>query len=297
MLLLLVDMARAEPPAAPSAPPPASVVTIGDGLVARPAPSEPVRAPQPAPGPKGTSVERGAAPAPEHPEPFVGGTHPEPAGSLPGGWVPVLADCLEERAPARYTVVDRAVPAETIATARDRVAAVRELTPAFVLVTLGGPELGDASTDLGKLRGQLVQLLGELAKGRKSRPQILLLSTLPPTLSQAAPPPHADEDPESAARVQGQIDARAAAWNTTLGDVARTVDGVGHVNLLADWPTDPVARGALTELGWSLSDQGHARVAAAVCDAILAAQKPSKGEREPSRDAPTDAGEDAPDEE
>ncbi|MEQ1501497.1 MAG: hypothetical protein ABMB14_04660, partial [Myxococcota bacterium] len=53
------------------------------------------------------------------------------------------------------------------------------------------------------------------------------------------------------------------------GQVAKAADGVSHVNLLADWPKDGEARAALTVHGWALSDQGHARVAAAVCDAVL----------------------------
>lgn len=233
------------------APGPAAVVAIGNGLVAG----------LPARGPVEGAVQpvRMAIPSP----------------AVPGGWVPVLADCLEERAPQRFSVVDRAVSAETLVTARKRVPAVRELAPGFVVVTLGAQELAAgpvAPADLKQLRGQLGDLVSDLlGKGRKAvRPTVLLLSMVPANLVQVGEGAAADEQVDVH---QQEVDGRIAAWNDALAQVAKGSDAVVHVNLLADWPREAEARARLTEGGWTLSDQGHARVAAAVCDAILAAAR------------------------
>jgi lysophospholipase L1-like esterase len=58
-------------------------------------------------------------------------------------------------------------------------------------------------------------------------------------------------------------------WNKALGAVAESADDVAVVDLWTDWPRAAAERGALTLNGWHLSDQGHARVAAAVCDALI----------------------------
>jgi lysophospholipase L1-like esterase len=244
---------------------PSAVVAIGDGLVAGlPSPGSPAEEAAavsvsmvPAAGGERLSVEalRTVALPP----------------SMPGGWVPVLADCLEERAPQRFSVVDRAVSAETLVTARKRVSAVRELAPGFVVVTLGAQEItaGPAEPgDLKQLRGELDDLVGELlGKGRKAaRPTVLLLSMVPANLAQAGGPPDEIE------AQQREVDLRISSWNEALAQVAKGSDSVAHVNLLADWPQEAEARARLTEGGWTLSDQGHARVAAAVCDAILASK-------------------------
>ena len=68
---------------------------------------------------------------------------------------------------------------------------------------------------------------------------------------------------------QAKLDEQIAAWNAVLTAVAAK-DGVRRVDLLTDWPADPAARAGLASGAWALSDQGHARVAAAVCDAVLA---------------------------
>lgn len=247
MLLFLANIARADPdpgPAPPAPPPapagaahegrdePSAVVAIGNGLIAG------------------------------HPS----SAEVSSSSSVPGGWVPVLADCLEERAPQRFSVVDRAVPAETVISARQRVAAVRDLSPGFVVVALGAQDLAaePPAGDLKRLKGELDDLVVELlGRGRRIvRPTVLLLSMVPPALVDAP------EDPEHPGT--NKLDERIDAWNDALAQIARGKDGVVHVNLLADWPREPEARAALTHKGWTLSDQGYARVAAAVCDAILA---------------------------
>lgn len=206
---------------------PQPVVALGDGLVAGP----------PA---KATAVE--------------------PA--LPGGWVPALADCLEERSPQRFTVVDRAVGGETVATVRGRLAGVRELQPAWVVVTLGAQEIADPAADLKRFRQDLRAVVDELtARSRKSRTGVLLVGLVPPTLGQVE-----GADPAT----QDGVDGRTAEWNRAFVELAASVDNVVHVDLWTEWPRDASARAALTVNGWSLSDQGHARVAAAVCDAVIA---------------------------
>jgi hypothetical protein len=78
--------------------------------------------------------------------------------------------------------------------------------------------------------------------------------------------------PESAPGLQAQLDGKVAAFDKLLADLAKADPAVVRLDLLADWPKDAEARGALTVGGWSLSDLGHARIAAAVCDAILQAR-------------------------
>jgi len=182
------------------------------------------------------------------------------AGTVPGGWVTVLQDCLDEGAPAKYTVVDRAVPGETAKSARERVAGVVELTPELVVVALGAQELGAEQPNPGKFRKDLKKLVEEIRVGGKL-PAVLLVGMVSPTLAQAA---------EVEKGTQGKIDELTSAWNTTLSEFAGGNEGVEHIDLWTDWPRDRPERAGLTVDGWHLSDQGHARVGAAVCDAVMA---------------------------
>lgn len=184
-----------------------------------------------------------------------------PASATPpaaGGWVPSLADCLEERAPGRFAVVDRAATGETARSARRTARDIAALTPRIVLVTLGAQELGDPDATPEGLTGDLREVVQALH--RRDRPRVVLVGLVPPTLAQT--------DQGDAER-QARADARTAAWNQAVAGLAAELDAVDHVDLWADWPHDE-SRSALTQRGWSLSDQGHARVAAAVCDAVMA---------------------------
>ncbi len=185
------------------------------------------------------------------------------ADTVPGGWVTVLQDCLAEGAPAKYTVVDRAVPGETAKSARERVAGVIELSPEQVVIALGAQELGSDQPNPGKFRKDLKKLVDELRAG-DLLPQVLLLGMVAPTLAQA------DEGDRDS---QAKIDDLTVAWNTALSELATASEGVRHIDLWTDWPRERPARGELTLDGWHLSDQGHARVGAAVCDAVMAATK------------------------
>lgn len=259
-LLLLVENALADP---------LPVVAMGDGVVAG--------APHRSPGAEGSSASGSAA---------TGSAAAEGDPAVPGGWVTVLADCLEERAPQRFAVVDRGAPGDTVSAAKARIAGIRELGPAWVVVTLGSQELADEKVDPKRLGRELDALVDELRqKGAGSPPNVLLVGVVPPTLSQeephdidlaatapaaegaAAPPVVVDP-----AKKQSAADARAVGWNKVLASIAAPGQGVVHLDLWSDWPKDGEQRSSLTANGWSLSDQGHAKVAASVCDAVLAAR-------------------------
>jgi hypothetical protein len=203
---------------------PLPLVTLGGGVVMGPGPSTPAATAVPDP-----------APAP-----------------VPGGWVPVLADCLQERAPQRFTVIDRASLGATMAQIRAHLAEVRALGPAWVVVTLGGTEAGERSG----LRAELEGFVAEVGVGR-----VVLVGLVPVTVDGAEP------------AVQASVDERVAKWNKLLDEVA-TKGGaaVVHVDLWSQWPKDAAGRAALSTRSGALTDQGLARVAAAVCDVVLARQ-------------------------
>lgn len=199
-----------------------AVVAIGDGLVAGPS-------------------EDAAAASP----------------TLPGGWVAVLGDCLEERKPARYSVVNRARAGETVRSARKRLGGIMELQPRLVVVGLGAQEFGrDRKPDA--FRTGLSSLVATVREG-PTPPAVVLVGMVPPTLAQV----------EQGERQQAE-DERTQRWNAVLVDIAAEHSGVHALDLWGDWPQEGAARGALTAQGWNLTDQGHARVAAAVCDWVVA---------------------------
>jgi hypothetical protein len=132
----------------------------------------------------------------------------------------VLADCLEERAPGQFSVVDR-----TTVPASRRLDGVRELAPAAIVVAFGARDTG------------LRRLLREV---RETSAHVIVVGVGAPT----------------------------KAWSDELAALARAEPGIEPVDLLVEWPTDDAGQAALAT-GGALSDQGHARVAAALCDAVL----------------------------
>lgn len=222
---------------------PRPLVAIGDGLVVG-APTEVVASAEEA---------EDAAPATMAAlEPAVHAARARP--TVAGGWVAILADCLEERSPGAYVVLDRSAEGQDAETTRRDVAAVKELAPSLVLVGVGVP--GDA--DRRSFRAGLQGLVADLRAG--DGPEVLLVGLIPPTLSQL---PDASE-------VQAAADRRTRTWDGEVAAVADADLGVHHVALLATWPESAEEREALTVEGTRLSDQGHARVAAQVCDAVIA---------------------------
>ncbi|MBA2320021.1 MAG: SGNH/GDSL hydrolase family protein [Deltaproteobacteria bacterium] len=163
-----------------------------------------------------------------------------------GGWVPVLADCLEERSPGNFSVVDRAAVGETVGSVGKRAAGVRELGPAAIVLSLRVEE----ATPPAAFRKDLSRVLRDL-RGPDTR--IVLVGIAPPTAAS---------------------EVLAAEWNAQLAALARSEPDVQHADLLADWPKDEPGRAALSSATWTLSDQGHARVAAAVCDVLLREKAP-----------------------
>jgi len=206
---------------------PKAIVAVGDGLVAADAPPAAVTAPVADAG-SDVSEEKGAE-----------------APTVAGGWVAVLADCLEERRPHQYALVDHTADHGTLGDARRHVAEYRELSPALVIVGVGVP--GDADRD--GLRSDLDGLVDDLAADHG--PSVLLVG----------PVPTHDES--------GPSDRRTRAWNDDVERIA-AARRAAHLDLLATWPPPGEERAGLTLSGRQLSDQGHARVGAQVCDAVLA---------------------------
>jgi hypothetical protein len=124
------------------------------------------------------------------------------------------------------------------------VAEIASLGPGLIVITFGASEV-DEDGDMKQFKREVSTLIKSMQEPRN--PRVLLIGLVPPTMS---------------------MDDQTANWNTALADVARE-SGVEHINLLAGWPTDDEDRSALTDQGARLSDQGHARVAAAVCDVVL----------------------------
>lgn len=182
------------------------------------------------------------------------------ADASTGSWVAALADCLEEAESGRFRVVDRVQSGETARSARDRVSDLRDLKPSVVLVGLGARELGATRPDANRFRKDLMRLLRDL-RGFDEPAEVVLVGMVAPTLHQA----DVGGDPE-----QSVMDDLADTWNATLGDFAKG-EGIRVVDLWKSWPRDGEDRAALTTGAWELSDQGHVRVAAAVCEVLLAA--------------------------
>lgn len=155
-----------------------------------------------------------------------------------GAWVPALADCLEERAPHGYTVVDRVSADQTLASARAHAAEAKGLGASVVVLALGSREVA-GEWQAGPVRTALGALVADARGARR----ILLVPPVPGTA--AAP--------------------GLAAYDALLVDLAKADPAVERVDLLSTWPRD----GAMTQAG-ALSEQGSARVAAAVCAAVLA---------------------------
>jgi lysophospholipase L1-like esterase len=180
------------------------------------------------------------------------------AGTVPGGWVAVLADCLEERRPGRFAVTDQSFPDATAKKARQRVYRAVELRPALVLVGLGAQELSGPDPDRARFRDELESLLADLRVD--PAPAVMLVGLVPPTVAQMSRPEQ---------MAQADVDQRTSQWNAELGALADSLPGVAHVDLLQEWPRESDRRRRLTVDGTRLSDHGHARVAAMVCDAVV----------------------------
>lgn len=189
-----------------AAEPPRVVVALGDGVVASPAAQE----------------------------------------AAPGAIAAVLADCLEERSPTRFSVVDRSVAGETIATARPKLAEVAALAPAWVVVTLGARELADPAADPERVAAEVASVAAALGGGRDRT--VLLVGALP-----------AGGDADAA------LEARVAAFNQKLASL-----GAPGIVPLEPGRGGKRPKEALVD-GARLSAAGQAKVAAGICDVVLSA--------------------------
>jgi len=170
-----------------------------------------------------------------------------------GRWSTVLADCLQEGAPGRWTVLDRtkanAKPDALLAQAEE----VQALEPAYVVISLGPASFSEDPLDVGALREQVSGLVKALQG--PSLPRVLLIGVRPSSLREAA-------------LSTAAVDA-TARFDAMLHDLAETSPDVHHLPLASAWPTDAAERAALVTEQGSLTSQGHARLAAAACDAVL----------------------------
>lgn len=148
------------------------------------------------------------------------------------GWTAVAADCLEERAKGVWSLVDRTVPGETADTAAARVDALLEPKPKVVIVALSGA---------GK-PARLAELVSEiLASGA----DLWLVGPLGVVVGVTVEP--------------------------AFERAVRAAEGprVHRVDVLAGWPAPAADRAALSGHVGALTDAGHARLGAAVCQALI----------------------------
>ena len=173
---------------------------------------------------------------------IVGGAPTVQGSDRGGGWVPVLADCLEERARERWTVRSLLRSGERTEAARLRVRAIREERPAVVVLALGGPETAVDDLDVTAVQAELGALISEI---RMSSPTRVVLAGLLPSGDEATR-------------------ARIAQWNAGLARVAQERTEVDWVDLASPlWSeASHITRGGL------LTAQGHALAGATLCDAI-----------------------------
>ena len=179
------------------------------------------------------------------------------------GWVPVLADCLEERSPGNFQMIDRVVPGETVQTALARVTTVLDLSPSVVIVGLGARELGVQTPDPGAFeRGILILLEGLLPPDASGRVVVLL---------GVVPSRSAAENREDASAVE--------AWNGRLARLARARSSVHFVDLWSGWPQAGQRLPVLHAADHELSPAGHAQVASQVCEVVLGLSPEAKETR------------------
>ncbi|MBN2800245.1 MAG: SGNH/GDSL hydrolase family protein [Deltaproteobacteria bacterium] len=159
-------------------------------------------------------------------------------------WEMVMADCLQEKAAEPWTVLDRTQPGASPEVQVGRVAEVRGLSPrAVVTLSVTGPW---DEARAGEVSALLLSL--SVAGG----PSVFVVGPVAPAVADQAP-----------------MDAQADRWNAGLAQLTGGMERVELVDLWADWPRSGPARAGLTLDGGRLSDQGHARVGAALCEALL----------------------------
>ena len=163
-----------------------------------------------------------------------------------GGWVPVLADCLEEKARNVWTVRSLLRRGDTTAQTRHRVRSIREEDPAVIVLALGGPESLSEDLDSTVVQAELGALIAELRTS--AAPRVLLVGLL--TVPREADP---------------ALRERVVEWNSGLRRIAEERSGVEWLDLAATVRVDDAA--LVGESG--LTPQGHALVGAQICEAVV----------------------------
>ncbi|MEZ4319613.1 MAG: SGNH/GDSL hydrolase family protein [Myxococcota bacterium] len=187
------------------------------------------------------------------PEGFVAPT------DMSSTWVSVLGDCLEEARAGAFSVVDRSKDGSGTEQLAQDAAAIRELAPSAVVLTVGAAEMEEGA-DPAAFATRLTGVVSTLRAG--DGPGVLLVGIVAPTLWQLE-----WKGGEDVAARQAAIDARTAEWNDALAKVAAADDGVWMVDL--GWPSEKGARQRLTRGGWALTDRAHARIGAVICEELL----------------------------
>jgi hypothetical protein len=151
-------------------------------------------------------------------------------GAVPGGWVSVVSDCLDEAHPGGFSIVDRTRGGERPADLLGRLA---ELRPATGVVVVGFGFGGDAA-DARSVVDALTAPIGA---------RVLLIAAVA----------------ERAERTD-----EVTAFNVALEGL---LDAAGRVRMVDPGPVLDKGAGELWVRG-QLTDAGHARLGALVCEAL-----------------------------
>lgn len=160
-----------------------------------------------------------------------------PIAGSPPGWVAGLGDCLEERRPGAFQVLDRRDASTTWAGLSDMVAGLAEHHPSRVVVALpadDSPEL-DAAV--------VTQALDALAEVSRQAWLIVALPIRP--------------------------DRRGPAYQ----ELSALVDTREAVRILDPWKNPPISQASVGTPPWLAEDRvtpaGESRVASLTCNAVL----------------------------
>ena len=161
-----------------------------------------------------------------------------PGAEAVSGWVSGLADCLQEESPGNYTVVDRQGPAVSVEQVGGWIRGIQKERRVVVLLGAGWSE-GRAALD----PSQLTRLIKGLRALSRPPAEVFVVSPV--------------RAPSSVSAAEGSgLTALAQSPGVTLVDPS--------ASLMQSGP------GAMWSEGPVLSAQGHAAVAATVCDALRA---------------------------
>ena len=185
--------------------------------------------------------------------------------AMPGGWVSVVGDCLEESHPGEVVVIDRTLPGDTTLAVQQRIDDLRAMQPDVVVLSLGAP---DAAHDPTAMDPFMVTLGATLDMLGPSELHTVVVGLVP-----------------------GREAVAIGPWNTGLETVTTERTSSTYVDLMAAWPSDPLKVGTYLLPDGSLSARGHAAVGARVCSSIevlLTAPAPVRAAPTP---APSDGSE------